>query len=220
MNYKNSQVYTGFESLNEILHKVVKKLGIDEGLSELTLKNIWSEIVGPRFKDKSKLVSVIKKKDCDILLIAVYSSAVSQELFLFKNNILKKIEPAAISLQFNIKDIIFSTKLWEDVQEREVFNEKEENTTEIFVKTPTESELKNISVPKDVIDLIKDSIKEQLFSSPELKDRMLNMIIKDIKTHQWRKNNGFPVCSACGITVNYFNKTERILCPSCRFLNK
>jgi len=205
------------KSLNSILNKVLKDIGVERGLREIAFMNMWSEIVGPRFKDNSKVVSIKRKSDHDVLLVAVSSSVVSQELFLYKKDILRKLSHIALTLEFNIKDLIFSTKLWAEKQESSFINNKQDDV-HFFKVNPTNKELEEISVPETIIDSIKSSINTQNFSSPELKGRMLNTIIKDIKTQIWRKNKGFPSCVGCGIPINYYNPNKEKLCPSCEYI--
>ena len=204
----------GLSNINSVLNGVIRKLGVDRGLRESTLKNMWPEVVGDKFKKSSKLVSVIKKGNYDVLLVAVYTASVSQELMLFKSSLLKKISPIAHSLEFFPKDIIFNTKMWMEFYEE---TDKIEESVHILIKKPIDSELKDIQVPENLINQIKESISSQNFSTPEMKDRMMNTILKDIKTQIWRKNNGFPICENCGIPLNIYKKDETPLCPSCKY---
>ncbi|MDD3014318.1 MAG: hypothetical protein PHC34_11500, partial [Candidatus Gastranaerophilales bacterium] len=126
-----------------------------------------------------------------------------------------KLSPIAFSLGFKIKDIIINTKMWDEIHKQN--NNKEEEITHFFVKNPKIEDLKDIKVPESIIDSIKESIKTQNFSTPELKDRILNTVIIDIKTQIWRKNNGFPSCSKCGITINYYSHGKEDVCPICKF---
>lgn len=218
MNNKKS---TEFENLNSILLKLSKNLGIERGLKEITLVNLWPEIVGPKFSKNSKIISIFKKNNQDIVLIAVSSSVVTQELLFFKQDILNKLYKIGATLCFDIKDIIFNTKLW-DIPERnkDSFRENIEKKDFYFTKKPTKEELQQIEVSDIIINKIKKSISTQKFSSDELKDRILHTIIRDIKTKMWRKSKGFPLCSKCGIVLkNNCLNTEEI-CPSCKFLSR
>lgn len=214
MIYNNKD---SFESLNAITGRVAVELGIERGLREIAFINLWPNIIGSRFSDKSKAVSVINKNSHDVLLVAVSSSVVSQELFLFKKDILRRIAKVAKSLNFNVRDLIFSHKIWEEEKYKPALTQKNEKTAHYFVKNPSDEEIKNISVPENIINLIKESIQYQKFSSDDMKDRMLHTIIKDIKIQIWRKNNGFPYCKKCGIPVNYYNPDQETLCPSCKY---
>jgi hypothetical protein len=149
-----------------------------------------------------------------VLLVAVQTPSVSQELMMFKGSILKKVCTVAYPLEFKPRDIIFNQKLWYEFMDQP---EKEEESIHVFVKKPTDSELDGVQVPENVIEQIKDSIASQNFSTSEMKQCMMQMILKDIKVQIWRKNNGFPVCENCGITLNVYRKGEKNLCPSCKF---
>ena len=208
------------ESLKSVIDKLAKNLGVEKGLKEIALINMWPEIVGPRFKDKSKAVSVIKKGNYDILLVAVASSVISQELFLFKKDIVRKLSPLTKPLGFNIRDLYYNTKIWVDNPHPKVNDLNDsDKSVHFFIKNPTDNELKDISIPENLIDMVKESISSQNFSSDELKDRIMATIIRDIKVQIWRKTNGFPCCSQCGIPVNYYNPDKEALCPSCKYLN-
>lgn|GEM_PF-805995 len=207
-----------FIKINSILDGMAKTLGIERGIKEITLLNFWSEVVGQKFKNNSKAVSVINKGGYDALLIAVSSSAVSQELFLGKRNILSKLSPIAFSLGFKIKDIVINTKIWNEINSQN--KKQEDETVHHFIKNPTDEELKDIIVPENIINNIKESINTQNFSTSELKDRMLGTVIRDIKVQIWLKNNGFPSCSRCGIAINYYFQDKESLCPICKLLVK
>lgn len=206
--------HENFENINPILERVAKKLGFDRKLKEFTLLSFWPEIVGNKFRHNTKAISVIRKYDHEALVIAVASSIVSQELIFFKNDILKKISGMAISREFNIKDLIFNNKLWQDIKNEKISSKKEDPAI-YFNKKPANEELEKTHVPEDIINSIKESINNQKFSSAELKDKIFNTIINDIKIQIWRKEKGFPCCEKCGIPVNRYIPDEKILCRSC-----
>lgn len=209
---KNRQ--ENFIKVNNILDNIALSLGIERGIKEITLLKYWEEFIDEKFKDKTKAISVIKKGEYDNIMVAVSSSSVSQELFIRKRNILSKLSPIAFSLGFKIKDIILNTKIWDEYKNEK--NKEPEKTTHYLVKNPTQEELKDIIIPESIIDNVKDSLNKDSFSLPEIKERLLKTIIFDIKTQIWRKNNGFPSCSKCGITINYFSFEEDKLCPVCK----
>jgi len=208
--------FTGMEGLNTIITKVIKDLGIERGLKEITFANFWGQIAGPRFVNNSKIVSVSKKYDYDVVFVAVKSASLAQDLFMFKNDILRKMYPIAKSLDFNVKDVVFSPKLWkENINESHVNNETE---VEFYLKEPDDEDLKSIEVPETIINSVTESIKTQKFSSDELKDRMTATITKDIKVQIWKKTKGYPFCDNCGIPVNYKSTSGKTLCPSCKYI--
>lgn len=215
MRYNDSSFNNSFESLNNILDKVVKNLGIDRGLKQITLINFWPQIVGHRFEKTSKAVSVTRKHDCDVMVVAVSSSSVSQELVMFKNDIIKKMYPLSKALGFDIKDVIFSPKLWSQLHE-EHFS-PDESYSELYKKNPDEKDLEGIEVPESIAESVIKSVESQSFSSDELKRRMEKMILRDLKVQIWKKNNGYPFCAKCGIPVSYRNSAQETLCPACKY---
>jgi len=207
-----------FNLLDSVLNTVMVDLGLDKGLKQQEFAKLWSKIVGPKFQNSSKVVYLQSRQGEDILTVAVSSPAVSQELSFFKEDIIKKIKVVAKDFNYNIKDIFFDSKLWEELKE-DIKQKKEEENKNFYKieKNFSEEDLKKIQLPESVVESIKDSLKDQKFSSEEMKEKMFNIIIKDLKTQQWRKNNGFPVCSKCGIAINYYSPECENLCPACKY---
>ena len=205
----------GPEKLNNILANVTKNLGIDRGMKEISFFNMWPDIVGERFSKNTKAVSVKKGRHSDTLIVAVSSSLVASDLYFFKSDILNKIQKVSFSLGLNIKDIVFNHKIW---MEFRAIPESEEYKTCIktYDDTPTVEELDNIELPENIVNDVKNSVDTQYLEQNEIKDRMFNLIINDIKLQVWRKNKGFPSCEKCGITLVYVNQNEETLCPSCK----
>ncbi|MDD3150122.1 MAG: DUF721 domain-containing protein [Candidatus Gastranaerophilales bacterium] len=206
--------YNQFESIKNILEKVSGNLNLDRGLKEISLLSTWGEIIGERFKSNTKAISIIDKKKFDVLVVAVASGAISQDLMFFKNDILKKLYKPAKSLGFEIKDIIFNHKIWNEIT-RPLAEIQEEIGIKIYNEKPTDEELSKIEIPESIINSTKESLQNQSFASDEIKMRIYDLIIKDIKYQIWRKIKGFPSCKNCGISLNYDEKD--MLCPSCKF---
>jgi len=205
------------ENLSSIIKRVSQNLGVERGLKEITIINMWPELVGPRFKDKSRIFSIQNKGTYDVLLVGVNSASLSQELTFFKNDILKKLSKSSKKLGFNIKDIMFSTKIWEEIKPEKQNNIPEKTIT--LYKNPTEEDLVSIEVPESIIEPIKESLNSHNFASPEMKEKMYRVIIKDIKTQIWKKNKGHPSCIKCGVPVNKTVENSENTCLSCRFSN-
>ncbi|MFA6989089.1 MAG: DciA family protein [Candidatus Gastranaerophilaceae bacterium] len=212
---KNNEA--GLESLKDVMAGLSKKLGIEKALKETALIDLWPQIVGPRFENNSKAYTILSRNKQNILVVATSSSVVSQELSMFKNEIIKKIYKHASNLDLKINDILFNTKIWGELNKKEKITEN--TSAEKYTKSPTEEELNKIEIPENLLESIKNSLKEQTFSSDSLKERMLNLMAKDIKIQIWKKNNGFPSCAKCGVPVNYVNFGEKeVLCPACKYL--
>lgn len=209
-----------FNNLNSVLNTVMTDLGLDKGLKQQEFAKLWPKIVGPKFQNSSKVVYLQSRQGEDILTVAVSSPAVAQELSFFKEDIIKKIKTVAKDFNYNIKEILFNSKVWEELKTEKKQKVEEENKTFYKIeKVFTEEDLKNIELPEETVENIKNSLNEQNFCLEELKEKMFNTIIKDLKTQEWRKHNGFPVCSKCGIAVNYYSPENENLCPACKYKN-
>jgi len=103
---------TDLKSISSIIETVSGDLNIEKGLRSTYLAEIWPEIVGPRFEKKSTVSSIQERNGFDIIMVAVSSSSVAQELIIYKNDIIKKIYKTAKEHKFKIKDIQFQTKIW------------------------------------------------------------------------------------------------------------
>ena len=212
---KNSE--KGLESLKTVIDDLSKKLGMEKALKEKAFIDLWPQIVGARFENNSKAYTIIHKNKQNILVVATSSSVVSQELSMFKSEIIKKIYKYANNFDLKINDIIFNTKIWGELDKKETV--KENTSAQKYTKYPTDEELEQIEIPENILTSLKESLKEQDFSSEMLKNRMFNLMTKDIKVQIWKKTNGFPFCSKCGVPVNYVNFEEtEILCPACKYL--
>jgi len=207
-----------FNNLNSVLSSVMVDLGLDKGLKQQEFAKLWPKIVGPKFQNSSKAVYIQSRQGIDILTVAVSSPVVAQELGFFKEDIIKKINKVAKDFNYNIKEVLFNSKLWEELKQETKQKAEEENKNFYKIeKNFSEEELNRIELPESVVESIKSSLKEQNFHSEEMKEKMFNTIIKDLKTQEWRKKNGFPVCSKCGITINYYSPEGENLCPACKY---
>lgn len=206
----------GFTSLGSLISQYSKHIDLDRGLREVALKKIWNDIIDNVFKENTILLGIKTTAIGDVLLVSAKSSVVCQEFLIHKKNIINKVAVSAYSLGFDVKDISVSTKFWEEKKQSSVYNSNSSNYN-VFIGNPTESELSELIIPESVLSGLKNAINEKVYPDKEIRDKLLNIAINDIKTQIWRKNKGFPSCKKCGITVNYFLSEGDILCPSCKF---
>ncbi len=209
-----------FSKLNSVLSKIFVDMGLERRLNEVAFFNYWPEVVGSKFDKYSKAVMVRRKEGYDILMVAVSSSVVAQELYLYKQNLLDKVYKLGKPFKFNIKDIHFNTKLWEnDYFTDHKTDKKPESAIKTFDKIPLSKDLDEIVLPENIIQEVEQSLDGHKFVSAEQREKMFMTIIKDIKAQIWMKNNGFPCCEECGIPLKRYNTTkDKILCSSCEFI--
>ena len=114
MKRKNQSDY--FTSVGSVVNNLINNLGLEKGLKISSLSKMWPKIIGPRFEKTSKIFSVYDSNGFDVIVIAVSSSSVAQELSFYKNDILKKTSKIGKNFGFKIKDIKFSTNFWKEEQ--------------------------------------------------------------------------------------------------------
>jgi len=223
LNQNNNRSDNNFNNLNNVLNSVMKNLGLDKGLKQQDFAKLWPKIVGPKFQNSSKAVYIQTNMGADTLIVAVSSPAVAQELTFHKADIIKKINIVAKDFNYNIKEIFFNAKIWEETKTEKKQKQKNEEEKKTFYKIEknfSEEELNNIKIPEETVQNLKKSLDEQHFYSKELKENLFKTIIKDLKTQEWRKNNGFPVCCECGITITSYYEEGENLCPVCKYKGK
>ena len=109
-------LYTQFNSAEDIISGIKKKLQPKKQSKVLTLFLAWGEIAGQQLAKFSKPVGLSKDKT---LIVACKNSMISQELYLQKQRILKSTQFYAQNLQLKVEDICFSHKIWEKYNNKE-----------------------------------------------------------------------------------------------------
>ena len=170
----------------------------------------WNDIIGKKFSGKADLVQVFQKAGRTFLLVHAISSPIVQEIGFFKKNIIKKISEKYGIL---ISDIIVKPA---EKQSTTKFNQKETEVIEFFDERPTEEELEKINISDDEIFEIKESVNKQKFLTETQKEKMLSVVIKDLKTQKWMISKGFPVCKSCGRVMTKKKFGEENICELCK----
>lgn len=173
----------------------------------------WADIVGKKFADKSEPVEIFSKGIRLCLIVHVKSSPIVQELGFFKQNILKKIKDR---YSVEIQDIIIKPAPKNTLQKQTV---KQTQVQEIYSERPSDEELNKINIDESILIPIKESVENQTALSSEQKDRMLSVIINDLKTQEWMKQKGFPVCKKCGRVMTGKIFGEEDICHICKNSN-
>ena len=156
------------------------------------LINDWDELLGKKFSGKTQFADIVNKGGKTFLVINVASSPLVQELQFFKRNLIKKIKE---KYSLEISDIV--VKVASKKQEIPA-DLKQNEVLEVFDERPTELELENIELEAQVVAQIKANVEKQTTLTEFQKSRMLKVILDDLKTQEWMKAKGFPVCEKCG----------------------
>jgi rubrerythrin len=205
-----------FDNLGSVLDSVRKDLRLDYGVKQQEFIKLWPKIIGAKFQNSSKIAYIYKKYGFDVLMVGVSSSTVAQELTFFKADIINKIKKLAKDFEYNIQEIYFDPKLWEEVKTTKEPVEESGKQLYKLEKSFTEEELEKMELPQSILQSLEKSLEDEIFPSKELKEKMMKTIINDLKKQEWMKNNGFPVCADCGIPITFYYTEGDNFCPICR----
>ena len=191
MDKNNKEIlYSDFTSLDSIMSSVLQNSNLKQGVKKASLFKFWPKIAGKKFEKYSRPESIT---NANVLVIACANAAVSSELTMFKQDILKKIKTYANPLGIEIDDINFSHKIWKSQQKEDVSQYKEPVNPykrDLTNFNPDEIELD----PKEV-EAIKKSVENNTFATPQQRKKMFDAIILDLKVQKYdnaRKNNSTP----------------------------
>ena len=170
----------------------------------------WKDIVGNKFADKSEVGEFFKKASYLYLLVYVKSSPLVQELGFFKKNIINKIKEKY--------GVVISDIIIKPYSSNEQHNQipKETEVLEVYEIRPSQEELDKINLDKKTVEDIELSVAKQSALSKNQKERMLSIIINDLKTQEWMKQKGFPICEKCGRVMTRKTFGDKNICNICK----
>jgi len=201
--------YHNFDKLGDILSEVAKQSGLDAGISQIALFNLWTEAVGSRFKKTTKAIKIHNK----VLTVATKSPSVTQELTMFRADVLKKLSVITQNLNIEIKEIIFNHKIWDEMNKQA--NKKEEFEYRRYLPAPSNVDLLKIELPQSIKEEIENSFKNTQNMSEEVKQKIVKTITDDIKRQIWKKERNYPVCKKCSMVLDFVDENKEPICPVC-----
>lgn len=202
--------YHNFDKLSDVLTTVARQSGLDAGISQMALFKLWSEAVGNRFKKTTKPIKLHNR----VLTIATKSPAVTQELTMFRVDILKKLEMFSKNLDIEIKEIIFNHKIWGEMEQKAMA--KEEFSHRKYLPAPSDVDLLKIELPQSIRAEIEQSFVSTQNLSEETKQKIIQTITMDIKRQIWKKEHNYPVCTKCSMVLDFIDEGEEPICPVCK----
>ncbi len=183
--------YSEFSKLADILNESVladKSFGqaLDNCVSCSMLFAFWKDVVGKRF-EKISIPYELKK---GILFVSVISPVVTQELCMYKADIIKKYEPYAKGLNLEIKDIRFIYKNWLDVKN----NIENSNDSKAFDSPHpeyyTEKDYETIGFDKseeEAFQKVWENLQANKYLPESLKKKLYNNAVIQYKAQKLRK---------------------------------
>lgn len=172
------------ESFGSALDDFKLKYNFETNMKKNTFFKMWGNVVGKKFKEVSKPISINSK---NILLIACKHSMVTNELFMLKEDILKKMQPFLKSLDIQVDDIVFNHKIWQD--EKNISSQDVVSVPIAKSRKLTDDELQTVILDKETIDNIKKNLVTSDFVSSEQQTKMFNAIIKNLKVQKFKEKN-------------------------------
>ena len=102
-------LYTDFKGIDEVISNILEEKSFKKAITRNNLFKFWKQVVGDKFKDKSRPYSMTKNS---VMVIACDNSVTAQELMLRKTTILNDLTPYLKSLKMTVKDLKFDPKRW------------------------------------------------------------------------------------------------------------
>ena len=185
---KKEILYSDFNSVENILGAVMKNPKLKQGLKNATIFKFWPKVAGKKFEKYSKANGLTQTPEGHVLTVACANAAVSSELLMFKQDILKKMNIYSKPLGVEITDINFSHKIWSSTKntQQAAFSIEEKNLYKPDLSNfdPSKIELDPLEV-----EAIKNSVDNNKFATQEQRKKMFNAIILDLKTQKYIKDN-------------------------------
>lgn len=198
--------------MGDILSDVAKKSGLELGISQIALFNLWAEVVGNRFTSSTRAVKIQNK----MLTIATKSPSVTQELTFFKADILKKMQVLTKNLKIEVEEVNFNHKIWNELNKEN--NKKEEIQYRKYLPSPSDFDIEKIEIPQNIKEEIEKSFEKTENLSEEIKQKIIKTVINDIKRQIWKKERNYPICKKCFTVLDFIDEGEENLCPVCKSL--
>ena len=102
-------LYTDFTGIDEVISDILEDKSFKKAITRNNLFKFWKQIVGDKFKNKSKPYSMTKNS---VMIIACDNPVTAQELMLRKTTILNDFKPYLKSLKITVNDLRFDPKRW------------------------------------------------------------------------------------------------------------
>ena len=204
---------TNFKRLDDVLGKVVGKLGLDRRLQEHTLINLWPVIVGDPWAKRSRGLFLDAEGN---LVVAVSDASTGQELSMMKTGLIAKLRGAGRSIGVNVGGIRFDLKHYHGATQPEL---ESPGAGLRALPEPTETDIQSVDLPDDDRARIGE-LKESLSSSDTgcgvAPERILHVFERDLRIKRWQRANGYPSCSRCDMPAAVLHGDD-LVCPPCFF---
>lgn len=193
-----------FATIDNVLSKVVGKLGLDRKLKEHAFLGLWPVIVGDFFALRSRPIFIDSE---NVLVVTVKDASVGQELSLMKREITRKLRQSAQGLGLTINGVRFDLKNFHNQ-----LQESQRLIVNVKVARPEPDDRELQEVVLDEADLMQLAyLAEELRSNTDpangiasemnLSERMAALCERELRLKKWRESHEYPRCQECGGAV-------------------
>lgn len=169
---KNNKTETiGALLKSDAFSQIMGKNKLNSIVKYSTIFSFWNNIVGSKFANITKPYSIKAQK----LYVSAKSPIVIQELTLYKNKILAKVNSYSKPLGIEIKDIIFNYKNY-SASIPDTLQNKEDKPVWF-----SENELENIDIDVETKEKIQENIEKIKFLNKNQKQNLISKIITNEK---------------------------------------
>jgi hypothetical protein len=200
-----------FKRLETVLSQVTSSLGLDRRLKEHALIDLWPVLAGEPWCRKSRVLFIDHEGN---LVVSVADASTGQELSLLKPQLIKQINTAAKSLGIAVKGMRLDLKHFHSkpLPELDFIGQAGR------LPEPSEAELNAVELSAEDVASV-GALREELRTHPESPvsgDRVAELFEKELKLRAWRREHGYPICTACGIPAAILHGDNRI-CMVCHY---
>jgi len=205
------KAHAKFANVGTVLNRVVATLGLDRRLREHALIKLWPSLVGDVFAEKSYPLFLDIEGN---VVVATSDAATAQELSLKRRELLQKLKAVGKGLDLSIRGIRFDLKHFSSKRAAE--GQEMPAGYSPFQQLPeaTAIELDQVVISdlqRQSLNGLEKSINENSF---EFSERIKNIVEKQIRLENWRREKNFPTCKECGDPSPMLH-LEKALCTTC-----
>ena len=176
---KNSETRTISDLLNDSIFNQTSKNRLNGVVKQSTIFSFWDNIVGAKFSKFTKPYSIKYQK----IYVSVKSPVVAQELSLYKNKILKKVNSYSQPLGIEIKDIIFNYKNFHSSNPIASYGVEDKP---VFIDS---TRLNTVKLSSSTQDKIKEHVGKIKFLNENQKDKLVSKILSTYQANELRKTD-------------------------------
>ena len=169
-------------TLNELLNKNIladklNKSAFSNAAKHSTIFSFWENIVGKKLANISKPYKISENK----LFITTKNSAVSQQIFFIKKQILEKLNTYSKPLNIEINELVVNFKNYDEITNKEEIPEEEK------IIWFDKKDLDSVKLDKNDEINIQNAIEKINFIDKNQKEKLIKKIIYNYKAIKLRE---------------------------------